>query len=189
MQRRLAMLESRECGAKTRKGARCRSPAMPNGRCRMHGGKSTGAPKGMDAIAKSRKLSVLLSSSSSRMVESFCLSAKPDVRDLSIEGLWLGLSLGLAGATSATLRLSSSSSACSGVQSASGSVISRPRLSPLELIWHLSMVQSPRLIDFQRGVMFADLMERERAHPTQKATPIPGRAAMILALAEQIAKR
>jgi uncharacterized protein YjcR len=46
MQRRLAMLESRECGAKTRKGARCQSPAMPNGRCRMHGGKSTGAPKG-----------------------------------------------------------------------------------------------------------------------------------------------
>ena len=45
MQRRLAMLESRECGAKTRKGARCQSPAMPNGRCRMHGGKSTGAPK------------------------------------------------------------------------------------------------------------------------------------------------
>jgi len=46
MQRRLAMLESRRCGAKTRKGELCRSPAMPNGRCRMHGGKSTGAPKG-----------------------------------------------------------------------------------------------------------------------------------------------
>jgi hypothetical protein len=24
----------------------CRSPAMPNGRCRMHGGSSPGAPKG-----------------------------------------------------------------------------------------------------------------------------------------------
>ena len=46
MQRRLAMLESRRCGAKTRTGTPCRSPAMPNGRCRMHGGKSTGAPKG-----------------------------------------------------------------------------------------------------------------------------------------------
>ena len=46
MQRRLAMLKSRRCGAKTRKGTPCRSPAMPNGRCRMHGGKSTGAPKG-----------------------------------------------------------------------------------------------------------------------------------------------
>ena len=46
MQRRLTMLESRECGAKTRKGTPCRSPAMRNGRCRMHGGKSMGAPKG-----------------------------------------------------------------------------------------------------------------------------------------------
>jgi uncharacterized protein YjcR len=46
MQRRLAMLESRRCGAKTRAGTPCLSPAMPNGRCRMHGGKSTGAPKG-----------------------------------------------------------------------------------------------------------------------------------------------
>jgi uncharacterized protein YjcR len=24
----------------------CQAPAMPNGRCRLHGGKSTGAPKG-----------------------------------------------------------------------------------------------------------------------------------------------
>ena len=36
------------CGAKSRRngGAPCKSPAMPNGRCRMHGGKSPGAPKG-----------------------------------------------------------------------------------------------------------------------------------------------
>lgn len=34
------------CGAKTRQGGSCQSPAMPNGRCRMHGGKSPGAPKG-----------------------------------------------------------------------------------------------------------------------------------------------
>ena len=27
-------------------GSPCRSPAMPNGRCRMHGGASPGAPKG-----------------------------------------------------------------------------------------------------------------------------------------------
>ena len=27
-------------------GNRCQSPAMPNGRCRMHGGMSPGAPKG-----------------------------------------------------------------------------------------------------------------------------------------------
>jgi hypothetical protein len=30
------------CGAKTRAGPPCLSPAMKNGRCRMHGGKSTG---------------------------------------------------------------------------------------------------------------------------------------------------
>lgn len=34
------------CLARTRKGSACQSPAMPNGRCRMHGGKSPGAPKG-----------------------------------------------------------------------------------------------------------------------------------------------
>jgi hypothetical protein len=30
------------CGAKTRAGGRCRKPKMPNGRCRFHGGLSTG---------------------------------------------------------------------------------------------------------------------------------------------------
>jgi uncharacterized protein YjcR len=34
------------CGAKTRAGTPCRKPAMANGRCRLHGGLSTGAPKG-----------------------------------------------------------------------------------------------------------------------------------------------
>ena len=34
------------CGARTRKGTLCKGPAMVNGRCRMHGGKSTGPPKG-----------------------------------------------------------------------------------------------------------------------------------------------
>lgn len=32
------------CGAKTRSGQPCKNRAMLNGRCRMHGGKSTGAP-------------------------------------------------------------------------------------------------------------------------------------------------
>lgn len=35
----------KRCGAKTRAGHPCKNGAMPNGRCRMHGGKSTGAPK------------------------------------------------------------------------------------------------------------------------------------------------
>ena len=34
------------CAARTRRGTPCRAPAMPNGRCRMHGGPSPGAPPG-----------------------------------------------------------------------------------------------------------------------------------------------
>jgi hypothetical protein len=33
---------SPRCGARTRAGGPCRQPAMPNGRCRLHGGRSTG---------------------------------------------------------------------------------------------------------------------------------------------------
>ena len=45
------------CGAKARTtGCPCRAPAMPNGRCRMHGGKSTGprTPKGFADLAEAR---------------------------------------------------------------------------------------------------------------------------------------
>jgi hypothetical protein len=41
------------CGAKTRRGTLCRSPAMRNGRCRMHGGNSTG-PRTTEGLARSR---------------------------------------------------------------------------------------------------------------------------------------
>ena len=41
-----AFLMSPRCGAKTRSGIPCKSPAMKNGKCRLHGGKSTGPPKG-----------------------------------------------------------------------------------------------------------------------------------------------
>jgi hypothetical protein len=37
---------SPRCGAKTRAGPPCRQPAMKNGRCRLHGGMSPGAPRG-----------------------------------------------------------------------------------------------------------------------------------------------
>ncbi|WP_283814792.1 HGGxSTG domain-containing protein [Bradyrhizobium aeschynomenes] len=42
------MQNAPRCGARTksRHGKPCQSPAMPNGRCRMHGGLSPGAPKG-----------------------------------------------------------------------------------------------------------------------------------------------
>jgi hypothetical protein len=38
--------QTRPCGARTRAGTPCPTPAMANGRCRMHGGLSTGPPKG-----------------------------------------------------------------------------------------------------------------------------------------------
>lgn len=43
-----AMRDSPRCGAKTRKGTPCQSPAVAGkARCRMHGGaKGSGAPKG-----------------------------------------------------------------------------------------------------------------------------------------------
>lgn len=37
-------MHSQLCGAKCRDGRPCTQRAMANGRCRMHGGKSTGAP-------------------------------------------------------------------------------------------------------------------------------------------------
>jgi len=46
--------DAKKCGAKTRKSTACQSPAMKNGRCRMHGGKSTGArtKAGIEKIKK-----------------------------------------------------------------------------------------------------------------------------------------
>src|ERR1022692_120736 len=42
------------CGAKTRRGTACQAPAMSNGRCRMHGGASTG-PRTQEGLARSRR--------------------------------------------------------------------------------------------------------------------------------------
>ena len=48
MQSKLPMHLSRRCGARTRSGRQCQSAAMPNGRCRMHGGApGSGAPRGV----------------------------------------------------------------------------------------------------------------------------------------------
>ena len=71
MQSSLPMHLSRRCGARTRRGTPCQSPAMKNGRCRMHGGPSPGAPKGnknaykhgrytAEAIARRREVSALI---------------------------------------------------------------------------------------------------------------------------------
>jgi hypothetical protein len=44
------------CGAKTRRGTPCPCPAMKNGRCRLHGGLSTGAKtkEGIERIRAAR---------------------------------------------------------------------------------------------------------------------------------------
>ncbi len=71
MQSKLPMHLSRRCGARTRNGSRCQSSAMPNGRCRLHGGTSPGAPAGnknalkhgrytAEAIARRREISALI---------------------------------------------------------------------------------------------------------------------------------
>jgi len=49
-------LAAPRCGARARSGGNCRQPAMRNGRCRFHGGKSTGArtPEGLERIRRAR---------------------------------------------------------------------------------------------------------------------------------------
>jgi hypothetical protein len=42
------------CGARTRSGSACKSPAMPNRRCRLHGGPSTG-PRTAEGLERMRR--------------------------------------------------------------------------------------------------------------------------------------
>jgi len=51
-------MQAPRCGARTRKGTTCRAPAMKNGRCRLHGGKSTG-PKTKEGIERIRQAHLL----------------------------------------------------------------------------------------------------------------------------------
>jgi hypothetical protein len=62
MQSKLPMHLSKQCGARTRSGKECLSPAMPNGRCRMHGGPSPGAPKGNKHALKHGRYTALQNS-------------------------------------------------------------------------------------------------------------------------------
>jgi hypothetical protein len=47
-------MRAARCGAQTRHGTDCQCPAMPNGRCRLHGGLSTG-PKTAAGIERIRR--------------------------------------------------------------------------------------------------------------------------------------
>jgi hypothetical protein len=42
------------CGAKNRRGTPCQCPAMPSGRCRLHGGLSTG-PRTREGLERMRR--------------------------------------------------------------------------------------------------------------------------------------
>ena len=54
MKQRFNIKNAKKCNAKTRQNTLCQSPAMKNGRCRLHGGKSTGAKtkEGIERIKK-----------------------------------------------------------------------------------------------------------------------------------------
>jgi hypothetical protein len=48
------LTKAARCAAKNRRGLPCQCPAMANGRCRLHGGKSTG-PKTAAGIERIRR--------------------------------------------------------------------------------------------------------------------------------------
>jgi hypothetical protein len=47
-------MKAPRCGAKNRRGTPCQCPAMPNGRCRLHGGLSTG-PRTKEGLERMRQ--------------------------------------------------------------------------------------------------------------------------------------
>ena len=69
------------CGARTRAGTPCQSPAMGNGRCRMHGGTSTG-PKtaaGLGRIRKARMIHGLYGAEMTELRE-HCAALRAEAR-------------------------------------------------------------------------------------------------------------
>ncbi len=56
------------CGGRARAGHACQQPAMKNGRCRFHGGKSTG-PRTAEGRARCRQVNVVHGARTAEMVE------------------------------------------------------------------------------------------------------------------------
>ena len=56
------------CGARTRSGSPCRNMPMRNGRCRMHGGASTG-PRTAEGLARWRAAVTIHGGRSQEMIE------------------------------------------------------------------------------------------------------------------------
>jgi hypothetical protein len=72
----------RRCGAKTRAGGMCRAPAMPNGRCRVHGGPT---PRGIASphFVHGRYAKILKGTSLGEIYES--VQNDPELLNLSSE--------------------------------------------------------------------------------------------------------
>ncbi len=61
----------RRCGARTRGGLKCKSPAMQNDRCRMHGGTSTGprTSEGLERMRRANTRHGIYSEESRRLIQ------------------------------------------------------------------------------------------------------------------------
>lgn len=75
------------CGAKTRSGQPCQAQAMPNGRCRMHGGKATETHKGNQNARKHGIYSDTLTSDEQGMWDEISVGSLDD--DIKIAKLQL----------------------------------------------------------------------------------------------------
>jgi hypothetical protein len=69
-------LAAPRCGATTRAGCACRQPAMPNGRCRLHGGKSTGA-RTAAGLARCRTATLVHGHRTAEIIELKSVGARP----------------------------------------------------------------------------------------------------------------
>lgn len=81
-----------KCGAKTRRHTSCRAPAMHNGRCRMHGGASTG-PRTPEGLERSRtaRLKHGRYSAENRELRAMCRQNRRNFAALIAQGRELGL--------------------------------------------------------------------------------------------------
>lgn len=64
-----------QCGKRTRSGGTCKNSGMTNGRCRMHGGTSKGAPKGNKFASKHNIYSPFMSPDERALAETFELDS------------------------------------------------------------------------------------------------------------------
>jgi hypothetical protein len=76
------------CGAKNRRGLPCQAPAMNNGRCRLHGGKSTGprTPEGLERMRKAKTKHGLYTAEAvelRRLVNSMLREARGHLQDMA----------------------------------------------------------------------------------------------------------